>query len=422
MATKRLIKTAVEALKPSAEAYFVWDGGKGSLPGFGVKVTPSGARIAVYQYRLRDAGRKATARRITIGAIGPGLSVAHAVELAESYHSEVLAGADPAREAKTKALSRVDREKLAKEHTFKKLADLWIKKKSHLKSLVQIKRILKSHLAELDKRDVLSLTATELEDLIDGVKFQAPHMARQVLLVLRSVLDYGINNKRPAWLTENPTSHIELNVKAPKRERTLSDSEIIKIYQAAEAMAWPFGMAVQLLFLTAARRSEVVGLDFVEIDLEAGTWRLPAERSKNGQSHLLHLSDQAKAVLLRHPKAKNGKLPAKGLAFSTTGKTAISGLSKYKAALDTASEVKKWRLHDIRRTVATALHELGFGLQVVEKLLNHVGVSGSGVAGIYNKAEHLPERKRALDLWGAKVDALVTNKPIGAKVISFQSR
>ena len=73
-------------------------------------------------------------------------------------------------------------------------------------------------------------------------------------------------------------------------------------------------------------------------------------------------------------------------------------------------------------TVATALHELGFGMEVVEKLLNHVGVSGSDVAGIYNKAEHLPERKRALDLWGAKVDALVMNKPIGAKVISFQSR
>jgi len=73
-------------------------------------------------------------------------------------------------------------------------------------------------------------------------------------------------------------------------------------------------------------------------------------------------------------------------------------------------------------TVATALHELGFGMEVVEKLLNHVGVSGSDVAGIYNKAKYLPERKRALEMWGARVDALVTNKPIGAKVISFQSR
>jgi integrase len=407
MASKRLIKTAVEALKPGAEAYFVWDSGKGSLPGFGIKVTPSGARIAVYQYRLRDAGRKANARRITIGAIGPGLSVTHAVELAEGYHSEVLAGADPAREAKAKALSRIDREKLAKEHTFKALADAWIKTKGDLRSLVQIKRILKSHLAELDKRDVLSLTATELEDLIAGVKAQAPHMARQVLLVLRSVLDYGINNKRPAWLTENPTAHIELNVKAPKRERVLSDGEIVKIYQAAEAMAWPFGMAVQLLFLTAARRSEVIGLDFSEVDWDAGLWRLPAERSKNGHSHVIHLSEMAKAVLLKHPRTKDGKLPKSGLAFSTTGKTPISGLSKYKANLDTDSEVEKWRLHDIRRTVATALHEMGFGLQVVEKLLNHVGVSGSGVAGIYNKAEHLPERKRALDDWSAKLNALV---------------
>ena len=158
MANKRLTKATVEALLPDKEKqqpYFVWDSGKGCIRGFGIRVLPSGRKVAVLQYRLKGAGRKGTARRYTIGAIGPGLKFSRAQAIAEELRASVVNGGDPVRDVKSAAIASLERDKLAKERTFKMLADAWIAKKENLRSLVQIKRIIKSHLGELHKRDVV---------------------------------------------------------------------------------------------------------------------------------------------------------------------------------------------------------------------------------------------------------------------------
>ena len=215
-----------------------------------------------------------------------------------------------------------------------------------------------------------------------------------------SVQDYGV-----------------LVVADPHTRRVLFVSE-----NAAEMLGWPFGRAVQLLTVTAARRSEVLGLDWAELDLDAGLWRLPAARSKNGEAHVIHLSPQAVAIVKSLRDFKDGKLPKAGLAFSTTGKTPIGGITKYKARLDMIAKVKAWRLHDLRRTAATGMSGMGFSLTVVERVLNHRGVSRSGVAGIYQRAEFLPERKVALTAWGERVAALVEGRKPADNVFDFTGR
>ena len=421
MTTKRLTKATVEALKPAKGVYFVWDTGTGSTRGFGIRVLPTGRKVAILKYRLRGAGRKGTARWFTIGELGPGLTFAKAKKTAQERHADVVAGGDPARDSKARALAVIEGDPLGKERTFKALADAWAKKKASLRSFAQIERIIKTHLAELHTRDMTSLTYADLETLIDKVADRAPFMARQVFLVIRAVLELGVKKR---WIAENLAAKIEVEVHAPPggRDRVLSDEELAAVWKAADTMGWPFGRAVQLLALTAARRSEVLGLDWSEINLDASLWRLPAKRSKNGEAHVIHLSPQAVTIIKALPAVENGKIPKAGLAFTTTGKTPISGITKYKARLDEKAKVKSWRLHDLRRSAATRMSEMGFYLTVVERVLNHRGVSRSGVVGIYQRAEFLPERKAALVAWGRYVEKLVSGRVDATNVVSMSKR
>jgi hypothetical protein len=88
------------------------------------------------------------------------------------------------------------------------------------------------------------------------------------------------------------------------------------------------------------------------------------------------------------------------------GEGGFQGWSKAKAALDRRSadagvKVRAWRLHDIRRTVATRMGELGILPHVIEAVLNHISGHKAGVAGIYNRSTYTNEKREALDLWAA---------------------
>jgi integrase len=89
--------------------------------------------------------------------------------------------------------------------------------------------------------------------------------------------------------------------------------------------------------------------------------------------------------------------------FTTTGETAISGWSKAKGALEIASGVKDWRLHDLRRTMATNLQKLGVRLEVTEAVLNHISGSHAGIVGVYQRHAFADEKRDALDKWAARV-------------------
>jgi len=414
MATKRLTKATVEALKPGVARLIVWDQGPGAIRGFGVRVLPTGRKVAIFKYRVRGAGRRGIARWFTIGELGPGLTFSKAKDTADRLRADVIAGGDPARDTKARALAVIESDRLAKERTFKALADLWIKRKAALRSLVQVKRIIKTHLEALHGQDVATITYADVETLVEKVQDRAPFMARQVTLVLRSILDLGV---RKAWLVGNVAARIEIGAPHPGRDHILSDAELARVWIAADGMGWPYGKAIQLLILTAARRGEVMGLDWAEIDIDAATWTLPAKRAKNNEKHLIHLSPQAVEVLGSLSDTKDCRVAKSGLVFSTTGNTSFSGLSKPKKRLDDAAKVKDWRLHDLRRTAATAMSEMGFSVQVVERVLNHRGMSRSGIVGIYQRSELLPERKAAIEAWAAKVEALVSGTALAPNVV-----
>ena len=131
-------------------------------------------------------------------------------------------------------------------------------------------------------------------------------------------------------------------------------------------------------------------------EIDGDEINLPAERCKNGHAHTVHLS---KLALEQLPARRNDR----SLVFGT-GKGGYQGYGKCKEALDAKLGFDKpWRIHDIRRSVATHMAEIGVLPHIVEATLNHLSGHKSGIAGVYNRATYDVERAAALDKWASHV-------------------
>jgi integrase len=102
---------------------------------------------------------------------------------------------------------------------------------------------------------------------------------------------------------------------------------------------------------------------------------------------------------------------AAGFVFTTNGRVPIAGWSIVKARLDAAMKIAPWRLHDLRRTAATGMAEIGIAPHIVEAALNHISGAKAGVAGTYNRAAYAPEKRAALERWAERIERLVINEP-----------
>jgi integrase len=159
------------------------------------------------------------------------------------------------------------------------------------------------------------------------------------------------------------------------------------------------------------RHSEIVG-DRIE---------LAGDRTKNGEPHTIPLSDAARTLISSLPHIGNGEY-----VFTTTGETPISGWSRAKLLVDQVitaqndgAPIPAWRLHDIRRTVATGMQRLGIGLPVVEAVLGHVSGSRSGIVGVYQRHNYSVEKRDALQVWAGQLTLIVNHTAIN-NVIAFQ--
>jgi integrase len=158
---------------------------------------------------------------------------------------------------------------------------------------------------------------------------------------------------------------------------------------------------------------------------------VPADRAKNGVAHIVPLNQLSMAELDRLAGVPEGeeqpKWPKDGLVLSTTGKTPISGITKAKTALDAAiakaregKPLPHWRIHDLRRTMATGFQKLGVRFEVTEAVLNHVSGARGGVAGVYQRHHWKDEKRGALDAWARRLEALLEPKT-GDNVVSMDA-
>src|SRR5205823_2959804 len=151
--------------------------------------------------------------------------------------------------------------------------------------------------------------------------------------------------------------------KAIDRDRVLSDDEIAAIWRASDGLGYPFAPFVRALLFTAQRREEVASMRWEQLDFATGLWTMPREATKGDRAHEVPLAPVIVELLTAQPKMivrdEAGREAESPFVFTTTGRSPVSGFSKMKVALDQASRVSGWRLHDLRRTAATGMARLG---------------------------------------------------------------
>ena len=184
------------------------------------------------------------------------------------------------------------------------------------------------------------------------------------------------------------------------RERVLSEEELCKLWNALGDNR--FSEIVRLLLLTACRRNEIGNLTWDEIDLKRNLIVLSPERTKNGKGLELPLSTQALAVIERTPRRNSS-------AFLFSDANGYKGWDQDKMRLDARLGIAPWRLHDLRRSAATGMAELGVQPWYVEAVLNHQSGHKSGIAGTYNRAKYADEMRSALQRWADHVERITAS-------------
>jgi integrase len=382
-----LTKSAIDGLPILSKDTLYWDAG---LPGFGVKVTPKGRKVFLVMYRLAGAGSRL--RKYTIGPYGR-VTLAMARAQAQKIFAARLDGRDPAEEKKQSrrrlVVDRIDdlvetfiQERLSQIRTARRITNL-------------LRRDVISHwgaksIHEIKKRDVI--------DLVTEISQRNAHASYRLLKTLKTFFRWCIGR---AVIDFSPADGVQSNWREVSRDRVLTDQELAAIILAAKQMPRPYAGIVEFLALTGQRREEVAQLKWHEIDEQARTWSMPAERSKNNKAHIIHLSEPAWEVISGH------RNEAGGFVFATSRGKHFQSFNTYKRVLDRLCGVTNWRLHDLRRTVVSGMARLGVPPHVADKILNHQSGTISGVAAVYQRHEFLPERKEALDRWGAHVIPIV---------------
>jgi integrase len=258
------------------------------------------------------------------------------------------------------------------------------------------------------------ITRAHVHEMLDGIIDRgAPIRANRVFAQFRKMCRWALSRE---IIDRNPCEGLTSPSVETRRDRVLNDEEIKLAWNAFAVVGWPFGPIGKLLLLIGQRRNEVAGMRWSEVDLIARTWSLPQSRTKNSRPHDVPLSDAAIRIIEALPRIGD----AKGLVFTTTGKTPVSGFSRFKALVDRAIQEdspscapQPWTLHDIRRSVATNLQKAGVRLEVTEAILGHTSGSRAGIIGVYQRHDYAAEKRAALAAWSRRLDAIVTGGSAG---------
>lgn len=393
---KALTVRGIEALKGGPVRTEVPDG---LIPGLYLVCQSSGVKSWAVRYRAGGRTRKHTLGRY------PAIDLASAREIARRTLVAVASGRDP-------AADKAEARRLAGElagparDCFDAAAALFIERYAKANTKEQTwresERLLATHVLPLWRaRRVQEIAKRDVVELMDAIVDRgAPVSANRTLAVVRRMFGWLVER---GVIVTNPCADVKAPTAEKSRDRVLSDDELRAILRACDRLNEPFGALIKLLALTAQRRDEVGQMTWREVDLNARLWTIPKERAKNGIAHDVPLSEPAVRVLAGVQRIASNR----GLVFTTTGMTPVSGFSKIKKRLDAAvPDAPPWVLHDLRRTAASGMARLGANLPVIEKVLNHTSGSFGGVTGIYQRHHFADEKRAALEAWAEHVASL----------------
>jgi integrase len=380
------------ALPPGKTDHVEWDS---ELPRFGLRLRLShdGSKVLKsWTVQYRHGGRKP---RIKLGA-PETLGAEQARAAARKILAAVDLGQDPAADKR----DRRDKDALTLRS---QVTEFLAAKEGDLapRTFVEVSRYLRDprYFGPLHRMPLDTITLKDVAARIVVIQRECGNAtasrARGALVTFFSwAMRMGLASANPCIGSVNP--------KTTARERVLSGEEIAAIWRACGDD--DHGRIIRLLILLGARRQEIGGMAWSEFDLDSPqpSWTLPKERSKNGRAHTLPLMQMALEIIQSVPR-----MASRDLLFGSRADYGFSSWPQGKAALDQRCGVGNFVIHDIRRSVATGMADIGVAPHVIEHILNHQSGHRSGVAGIYIRSHYEREVRMALGLWEDHIRTLL---------------
>ena len=385
---KLTVKSVADIQPPANKPdHVVWDD---DVSGFGLRIRNGGKRTWIYRYRIGKQQRSIT--------LGNTKSVPLAVARANAgqLEAKVRLGGDPALDKQTTRSEA--------ENTVGALIDQYINARQadwRPNSQRQVRRHLLNYARPVHRLPVTAVTQRNIASLLNDVAeasgaVSSNRLRASLATFLGWVIRQGIELPKG-----NVVSYTEAR-KEKSRERVLGNAEIKAIWHACRDD--DHGTIIKLLLLSGQRAAEIGELRYDEI--QGDQILLPSSRTKNKRPHAVPLSAPARAVL--------GKTRIAGriFVFGRDDTRGFQGWGVCKKRLDqrvakAGTPLAHWTVHDLRRTAATGMINLGTQPHIVEAVLNHVSGHKSGVAGIYNRATYDAEKREALERWAQHVLTIV---------------
>ncbi|WP_027231523.1 site-specific integrase [Phyllobacterium sp. UNC302MFCol5.2] len=270
-------------------------------------------------------------------------------------------------------------------------------------------------LSELHRRDITKA--------IDAVKDRGAGVeANRVFEDVRAMIRWG---RGRGDLDSNLTEGMARPTETGERDRVLTADEMKTMWAAlAEAnIRESTRRILRLCLITGQRVGEIAGIVHSELDMVGGRWTIPAKRAKNGREHVVPLSEMAIKILgdqIADVIALSGRkgrgippfvFPGPGAVAAVTGASVPKAVKReqiIKRGAATILGIAPWTPHDLRRSAATGMEEVGISPFVVGHVLNHVSVTKSNVTSrVYARYDYMREKREALNLWADRLANII---------------
>lgn len=389
-----LTETAIKkAIRETAGAGRI-DLADAGCPGLRLRLTPAGSKTWVLACRDRY-GRM---RRFQLGHF-PDLGVSQARTAARALHAKVKhEGADPIAER------RHDRAALGLGvATLAGLLDCYHemvgnRQKRYKEARSRIEKVYQALLTQ----PLSALSAREIQLRADA--YPALMSASAAVRYLRPILKWGAQR----GYVDHECYRINPPAPVKRRARFLSPDELAALLPVLRASPKPHAAALLFMLLTLARREEVAQARWRHVDPASSLWTILDP--KNGQPHLVPLSDQAMALL----RARMPLNPEPdGFVFCTSTGGALGNWDRETKKFQAASGTRDWTRHDLRRTGATLLGEMGELPDIIEAALNHISIR-STLAATYNRSRYRPQVASALQRLAGLLDDIAAGAAGGS--------
>ena len=273
-------------------------------------------------------------------------------------------------------------------------------------SLIETRRYLAQHFKALHSIPLNQIRRIDVANVLSEIKSPAVH--NRARSTLSTFFAWAIGR---GWCDVNPVVGTNKADESGERKRVLTDAEIATVWLRAPDNS--YGTILKLLLLTGCRRDEIGGLTWNEVDLNARTITIPGSRTKNGEQHVVPLSDTAMSIL-----AGVARRDGYEHVFGRTLAAGFSGWSSAKAEFDARVKLTDWVVHDLRRTVRTGIDKLGILPHICEAVLNHLPPK---LVRTYNQNTYENDKRKALDTWAHHLKTIVA-QATGANVSTLKKK